>query len=66
MQLSLKMEPSTHGAGEAMGDWGMVNLCAKQLYTIKLSIVLYTGMYMYMCDLYTVCVCIMTIEVSVV
>ena len=32
VQLSLKMEPSTHGAGEAMGDWGMVNLCAKQLH----------------------------------
>ena len=36
MQLSLKMEPSTHGAGEAMEDWGMVmiDLQSSNLYTL--------------------------------
>ena len=41
MQLSLKMERSTHGAGEAMADLDMVNYAHN-------IIVLYTGMYMYM------------------
>ena len=46
MQLSLKMEPSTLGAGEAMADSDMVISYMTELALI--IIVLYTGMYMYM------------------
>ena len=46
MQLSLKMEPSTLGAGEAMADSDMVTSYVTQL---ALIIVLYTDMYTYMC-----------------